>query len=255
MRSGGFTLVETVVSVAIVLTLGTVVGGAGWKAYESASLAVSASNIRQLSAGAAAYLGDNNQTYWKYREVVPKEGVRWWFGFEPQSSLNAGEGNRVLHAERGPLGPYVPAGLRPDPSFSFTGKAFKPKFRSGYIGIGYNVLLADVGEDSRRGWAGSGEPMRWGGLVDPSQTVVFATCAQVNTFQPPASSKKPMVEEFYGFDEKEVTIHGRHRGLAMVAFASGNVGFVELDQTTLDPRAPSASIGRFAPRGEMKFLR
>jgi hypothetical protein len=54
-----------------------------------------------------------------------------------------------------------------------------------------------------------------------------------------------MVEEFYGIDTLNPTVHGRHRGKAMVAYASGNVDFVELAESTLDRRAPEAKIGRF----------
>jgi prepilin-type N-terminal cleavage/methylation domain-containing protein len=255
MKEKGFTLIELLAAMAIVLVLGAVMTGAGWKVYESSSLAVSANNIRQLAAGASAYLGDNNYTFWKYREGVPGEGVRWWFGMEPTSSLSAGEGNRTFDPARGPLGAYVPAGVRPDPSFAFTGKAFKPKYRSGYLGIAYNVLLGNADGNRSQAWIGIGEPLRFWQLEKPEQTVVFATSAQVNSFQRPASPSNPMIEEFYGLDDREVTVHFRHRGNAMVAYASGNVGFLPLEESTLDPRAPEAGVGRFAPRGSLKYLR
>ncbi|HEY5793293.1 MAG TPA: hypothetical protein VIS74_08340, partial [Chthoniobacterales bacterium] len=59
---------------------------------------------------------------------------------------------------------------------------------------------------------------------------------------------------FYGIDQNEITVHFRHHGQAMVAFASGSVGFLPIDETTRDSRAPKASIGRFAPRGDKKYL-
>jgi len=250
-----FSLIEMVVALAIVLILASLATAAGWRVYESSSLAVSANNLRQLGAGMAGYFGDNEYTFWKYREWVSGEGVQWWFGLEPTDSFGRNEGERLLRASEGPLGPYMPSALRPDPSFSFTGKAFKPKFAHGYIGIGYNIHLADRDSRSWAGWSGYGDPMTYWQLEDPSKTVVFATSAQVNTFQPPASGSNPMIEEFYGIDENEVTIHGRHGWRAMVVFASGNVGFLELDESTLDSRAPKASIGRFAPRGNAKYLK
>lgn len=255
MREKGFTLVELLAAAAIVLVLGTVVTAAGWKAYESSSLAVSANNIRQLAAGASSYLGDNNYTFWKYREGVPGEGVRWWFGMEPISSLSSAEGTRTFDPSHGPLGAYVPAGMRPDPSFAFTGKAFKPKYKSGYLGIAYNVLLGNAQGNRSQAWIGIGEPLRYWELENPGQTVVFATSAQVNTFQKPATASNPMIEEFYGLDDREVTVHFRHRGSAMVAYASGSAGFLPIDPTTLDSRAPEAGVGRFAPKGSLLYLR
>lgn len=250
-----FTLLELLVTLSILLVLTSLGIGAGWKVYESSSLAVSANNLRQLAAGMAGYFGDNEYRFWKYREWVAGEGVRWWFGLEPIESFGKAEGQRVLRPQEGPLGPYMPASIRPDPSFSFTGKAFKPKFAHGYIGVGYNVHLADSQFRAWAGWSGYGEVARYWQLSDPGRTVVFATSAQVNTFQPPASGSNPMVEEFYGIDDREVTVHGRHSGSAMVVYATGNVDFLTLDESTLDGRAPAARIGRFAPSGDPKYLK
>jgi len=254
-RVRAFTLVECLAATAIVLVLGVLATAAGKNAFKQSSLAVSANNLRQLAAGTAAYLGDNNYTFWKYRENLPGEGVRWWFGFEPLASLGAPEGTRTLDPGRSPLAGYIPAGFRPDPSFGFTGKAFKPKYRFGYIGTAYNVHLADSEFRSTRGWIGTGQPARYWQLENPAGTVVFTTSAQVNAFQAPASSSNPMIEEFYGIDEREVTVHFRHGGKAMVAFANGAAGFLEMDPTTLDKRARSAAVGRFAPVGNAKYLR
>ncbi len=248
MQRAAFSLVEMLVAIAIIVVLSAVAAPAVWGAYKTSSLAVSANNIRQLASGAAAYLGDNNFVFWRYRENVPRQGVRWWFGLEPSASLSASEGNRTFDPLQGPLSGYVPAGFRPDPSFGFSGKPFKPKYKFGYIGLGYNVLLGG-------GWTGSSSPLRYWELQNPAETVVFATSAQVNTFQRPASARNPMVEEFYGIDDREVTVHFRHNGQAMVAFANGSAGFLPLDESTLDRRAPNAQVGRFAPRGSTKYLR
>lgn len=35
----------------------------------------------------------------------------------------------------------------------------------------------------------------------------IATSAQVNTFQEQASANNPMIEEFYGIDDRETTVH------------------------------------------------
>jgi prepilin-type processing-associated H-X9-DG protein len=247
MRLKAFSLLETITAITVIVILGACLAGAGWSAFKSSSLAVSANNLRQLSAGSAAYLAENNYTFWPYVSSDPsKSGRMWWFGFEPAASP-AEEGKRLLDPSEGPLGPYVPGGLRPDPSFRFSGKPFKPKFQFGYIGIGYNVKLGS-------GWLGKEKKKTYWELPEPGRIVVFATSAQVNTFQAPASSKNPMIEEFYGLSETDVTVHFRHGGSAMVGFADGSCGFLPMDKSTLDSRAPQAAIGRFAPLGSTKYL-
>lgn len=242
-RRRAFSLIELLVATSITAVLAVLLAGAGWSVYKNSSLAVSANNIRQLSAGGAAYLADNNYVFWKYLEDHGSAGAVWWFGYETyKSRYNTPEGQRSFDPTGGPLGGYVPAGLRPDPSFTLTGRAFKPKYKNGYIGIGYNTLLA-------------GPNASYWSLPKPGEIVVFATSAQVNTFQPPASSKNPMLEEFYGLSMNDVTVHFRHGGYAMAGFADGSAGFLPMDKSTLDDRAPKAAIGRFAPKGSDLHLR
>ncbi len=249
MRDGGFSLVELLVAIALAAVLGSLVFVAGRKAHAASSLAVSANNIRQLAAGGMAYLADHQNTFWTYREKVrgAEKGVRWWFGFEPAASVSRPEGRREFDPSRGPLGEYVPKSLRPDPSFALGGRAFKPKYRNGYIGIGYNTLLGG-------GFLGNLPLKKQTALGDASKVVMFFTSAQVNTFTKPASARNPMIEEFYGIDETEVTVHFRHGGKAMVAFASGAADFLPMDESTRDQRAPRANIGRFAPVGSRLYL-
>ncbi len=248
VRKTAFSLIELLVVIAIVLVLGSVALTVGWKVYESSSLAISASNIRQLSVGGAAYLADHNYVFWPYRAAKEDEptGTNWWFGLEPSGGTTV-EGERVLLPNEGPLGGYIPAGFRPDPSLRLGGKSFKPKYKFGYIGMGYNILLGG-------GWLGVGKLTNALQLSKPGEIVVFATSAQVNNFQSPASPSNPMLEEFYGIDQREVTVHFRHHGNAMVGFANGSAGFLSMDRSTLDTRAPKANIGRFAPKGSTKYL-
>lgn len=245
-----FSVLELSISIALTVVLAALAIPMASKVYEGSSLAISANNIRQLAAGAAAYLADNRHTYWKYVDLKPEEepGNLWWFGFEPAASAGLPEGKRWLEVSRGPLAGYLPSALRPDPSFTLQGRAFKPKYRNGYLGIGYNVLLGG-------GWLGTGPLKTYWELENPSQVVVFSTAAQVNTFQPPASADNPMLEEFYGLDKQYSTVHFRHRGFAMVAFANGSAGFLSMDESTRDPAMPQANVGRFAPRGEAKYLK
>jgi len=246
-----FTAVELLSALAIVIFLAAVLVTAAWKVYANSSLAISANNIRALSAASASYLADNNYTFWPYRYSDPQlpKGVSWWFGFESAASMSLGEGNRSFDPSQGPLGGYIPASFRPDPSFKLSGKAFKPKYRSGYLGVGYNILLGGSWM-----WDGKKPLMRYWELPEPGKIVVFSTSAQVNTFQSPASRTNPMVEEFYALDGNEISVHFRHNKNAMVAFANGSAGFLPMDPSTLDSRAPKANVGRFAPKGSTKYL-
>jgi len=247
MRREAFTLIELLVATSIAAVLAALLTGAGWNIYKTSSLAVSANNIRQLTAGGAAFLADNNYTFWKYREERTN-GTAWWYGYETRQSVySTPEGERSFDPSGGPLASYVPAGIRPDPSFSLTGRAFKPKYKSGYLGIGYNILLGG-------GWGGGLTNRTYWSLPKPGEIVVFATSAQVNVFQPPASSRNPMIEEFYALDDVYSTVHFRHGGYAMVGFADGSAGFLPMEKSTLDPRAPKATIGRFAPKGSTLYL-
>ena len=248
-KEPAFTLIELLVVTATIIVLCAVAAPAVWGAYRMSSLAVSANNIRQLAAGGAAYLGDNNYRFWPYRsngEVDGTKGAVWWFGFEPGKSLGKPEGERTIDMDNGPLGPYVPRNIAPDPSFGFAGTPFKPKYKHGYIGVGYNVVLS-----GKLGWTPrGGPPLRYWDLKHPEKTVVFATAAQVNTFQKPASARNPMIEEFYGFDDdrgKIPSVHFRHNGHAMVAYATGSAGLIKMDEATKDRRAPDANVGRLPP--------
>ena len=256
MHEKGFTIIELLAVITIVLVLAAVAAGASWKVYESTSLAVSANNIRQLAAGGVNYLAEHNYIYWPYRQNDPANGtgITWWFGFEPIASVSRAEGEKEFDPSKGPLGGYIPKGIRPDPSFSLSGVAFKPKFKNGYIGVGYNVVIGG-------GFFGVAPRLNQWQLSDPSKVVVFSTTAQVNDFQSPASPAKPMLEEFYSIDAGDgaqgryPSVHFRSNGKAMVSFASGNAGFLDMDESTRDPRMPKANVGRFAPKGSTAFLK
>lgn len=251
-----FSMVELLAAVSIMGVLSTI-GLLAWqKIYTTSSLAVSANNIRQLAAGGSAYLADNNYVFWPYVGPcpdVPRDNI-WWFGLEKADSLRRPEGQREFDASQGPLANYIPKGIRPDPSFTIHGKAFKPKYRFGYIGVAYNILIGG-------GFYKSSSGMRnYHSLSDPARVVVFATSAQINDFQRPASRRNPMIEEFYALDEGRgrqaiyPNVHFRHNGKAMVAFATGNAGFLEMDESTRDQRNPRANVGRFAPNGSTRYL-
>jgi hypothetical protein len=261
MRRQAFTLVEMLVTLGVMVFLTFIAVLVGKGVWERSAVAVSAANLRSLAAGAQSYLAENNRQFWPYRENVvagqygvPGTGVRWWWGFESTASLNAGEGRRDFDASLGPLGAYVPKGTRPDLGFAVRAAAFKPKYRHGYIGIGYNVLLGGSGFNPPSKTRPQPAMSYWQ-LSNPARVVVFTTSAQVNTFQAPASTSKPMIEEFYGIDHRERTVRFLYGDTALVAFADGSCGFLPIDESTRDTRMKEANIGRFAPVGSTKHLK
>ena len=247
-----FTLIELLATIGILTVLCSVAAPAVWGAYKTSSLAVSANNIRQLAVGGAAYLSDNNYRFWPYLTRTESGDDVYWFGLEPAGQKGRPEGERVIDMQAGSLGGYMPRTMVPDPSFGFTGKPFKPKYKFGYIGVAYNVHLAGE-KNGKASWltvpAGP-QPLSYWDIKKPAETVVFATSAQIYPF-----SNDALIEEFYGIDQKEVTVHFRHNGQAMVSFADGSCGFLPMDPSTLDTRAPDAMIGRFAPKGSTNYLR
>lgn len=235
-----FTLTELTVSLTIFGLLLALTAPAATSVRRHVTWGVSSSALRQLSVAAQTYLADHQGQF--FRSLVKEEdGDQWWFGFESASGSKA-EGQRVLDKSRGPLGPYIAnsAGQVPDFAFTSMGASFKPKFTNGYFGFGVNTELTG-GPTGRE----TNKLRQIQQLARPAQTALFATCAQINNFQPPASRKRPMLEEFYFFNNTDCrsTIHFRHGGKAIVAFADGSQQAIAGDPARWDRRLPRAAVG------------
>jgi prepilin-type N-terminal cleavage/methylation domain-containing protein len=239
--SRAFTLIELMTVMIILGVLLTLLAPAAMAVKRQTTLATSSSALRQLSIAAQTYLGENNGRFFLSREDT-MDGVQWWFGFESSSGPKA-EGQRVLDKSKGPLGPYIAdsAGTVPDFAFTSMGASFKPKFKNGYFGFGVNTELTGgpTGQISSK-------VRQINQLARPGQIALFTTSAQINTFQAPASVKKPMLEEFYFFNTTDCanTIHFRHAGNALVAFADGSQREVSGNRSSFNSRLPSACVGK-----------
>ena len=236
-----FTLIELMAVMVILGVLLTLLAPAVYAVKRQTTLATSSSALRQLSIAAQTYLTENNGRFFLSREDT-NGGVQWWFGFESASGPSV-EGRRILDKSKGPLGPYIAdsAGTVPDFAFTSMGASFKPKFKNGYFGFGVNTELT--------GGSTGQMPSKLkhiNQLARPGQIALFATCAQINTFQAPASVKNPMLEEFYFFNTTDCanTIHFRHAGNAIVAFADGSQREVPGDRALFNSRLPSACVGK-----------
>lgn len=244
----GFTIVELLVVVVIVSVL-AVVTIAGVQGARAKALQVSsANNLRSLGVATTNYLGEHHGKFFPYRSLAPGGGVEWWFGREGQGGQ--GEGSREIDRGKGPLGEFVEnaGGVEVCPGLGAYMDIRKAKFAGASFGYGYNVHIGG-------GWLGNGARLNLTTTKHrASEIAVFATCAQVNTFQPPASPDNPMVEEFYGFDRRQKTIHFRFNRKALVLFANGGVKAVEPEEETMDKALESADVGRFSPVGSTKWL-
>jgi prepilin-type N-terminal cleavage/methylation domain-containing protein len=238
----GFTLIELLVVVAIIGILVSLLMPAISTAKIASSRAISAHTLNQLIISGRFYLGDHQNTMWPYSQNSAA-GTQWWFGFETWASQSMPEGQRTCDYSTGPLGPYVisTGGLKEDPAY-LQYPHLKPKYQDGNYAYGYNTVLAGP----------SNQPRNAMQVTNPSQIIVFATCAQVNTFQAPASPSNPMIEEFYMIDDdssSNPTAHFRHGGEALAAFLDGNVRALnmtnDMQPGSQDMRMPSANIGRF----------
>jgi len=235
-----FTLAELLVAMAILGLLLFLAVPAAMAVRRQVTLGVSSSALRQLSTAAQTYLADHDGQFFRSLEKL-KDGDQWWFGFESHAGSRT-EGARVLDKSRGPLGPYIAdsAGRVPDYAFTSMGASFKPKFKNGYFGFGVNTELTGgtTGRDPTK-------LRRIEQIPQPGRTALFATCAQINNFQAPASRKKPMLEEFYFFNTTDCrnTIHYRHGRRAIVALVDGSQQFVPGDPATWDRRLPGAAVG------------
>ncbi len=91
-------------------------------------------------------------------------------------------------------------------------------------------------------------------IAHPAQVILFGDCAQVNTFQAPASPKNPLLEEFYMIDETYKTIHFRHGSCANMLFLDGHVEKFQMYPGTEDARVAGESVGRITPVGSTQYL-
>jgi len=235
-----FTLLELLVTISVIAILAAMSLGALTKVRSVAQRAVCANSLRQLGAATHLYLSEHDQTFFAYSQVT-SEGTMWYFGFE-KSGGPSGEGDRELDQTAGPLYPYVRQvkGIQVCPAFPYNSALWKPKFKGASWGYGYNTSLSNANAAK---------------FEQPSRIILFGDCAQVNTFQAPASSKNPMVEEFYMIDSAQRTIHFRHGASANMLFLDGHVDGMKLYPKTQDTRIKSEKIGRITAIGSTEFLR
>jgi len=191
-------------------------------------------NLRQLGLAVQMYWDDNGGNAFRYRGVSTNGGDLYWFGWLARGS----EGTRAFDGTQGALSPYL-QGRRVEicPALKYDSPQFKSKAAGAAYGYGYNLSLSAPPE----------QPPVNAYRLPSNDIAIFADAAQVNTFQPPASPGRPMLEEFYYIATNEPTAHFRHERTANVAFRDGHVGGEKPVAGSLDPRLPKEYVGRLRP--------
>ncbi len=245
-----FTLIELLVVIVLIAIIAGLAMAGIQELQNAGKKAASTSNLRQFAAATHLYLADHNNTFFPYRQLQRDHSVLWWFGAETQSSLGSAEGQRHIDKTLSPLFPYLQQSGKVEvcPGFAADKNITKSKYDGASYGYGYNVLLGG-------GWMGTAPLEHISNLEHPANTIFFATCAQVNTFQAPASPDHPLIEEFFGLDDQFKTIDFRFAERALVLFGDGHVEPREMYPGTADERTQPPRIGRVTPVGSMEMLK
>jgi prepilin-type N-terminal cleavage/methylation domain-containing protein/prepilin-type processing-associated H-X9-DG protein len=239
-KTSGFTLTELLAAVAIIAVLASLSFGAMTQVKSIMQSAYCANSLRQLGAASQLYLNEHQHICFDLYQDLPS-GRLWYYGYETYASVGMPEGQRSVDETQSPLYPYINqvGGVEVCPSFPYGQAVWKPKYQGASWGYGMNYYL-------------SGENVLT--LPHPSQIILFGDCAQVNTWEPPASSSNPMIEEFYWIDDQYATVHFRHGNCANILFLDGHVEKFTMYPGTLDTLLPGVNVGRITPVGSLTYL-
>jgi hypothetical protein len=210
-----------VVVVAILALLATLGYGAVSNFRDSANVAASSSNLRQLAIAALTYAADHNATLPPHAVYDPELGQNreWCYGYFQFDTANA--------LAEGILGPYLDDAesvlrCRVWQARADVQKMFKAGGKPGLLGYGYNGLnLSSLvpAAEAPGGQAGHYQGHPLASVADQSRTVMFATSAM-----PFGKSAAPQ-EMIWGPDHviKQPCVRLVTDDQALVAFVDGSV--------------------------------
>ncbi len=241
-----FTLVELLVTIAVISILAVLLFPAIQKGLVAANRTHCISNLRNLNTALAMYYQENNGRFFPYVEDV-QGSSHFYIGFEVTSGS---PGDRVLDMTRARLSPYFEhsGGVQTCPTFPYGEGYHLAQFTTPTYAYGLNAYML-------KGTAQNmGSSVQNFDLIPlPAQTITWADCALLNTTEGEASPQNPMIQEHYILDaEPTPKFHFRHGGLCTAAFADGSVR--PLNSFFLYPE-PDGQLGYLQSSGEDYLLR
>jgi prepilin-type processing-associated H-X9-DG protein/prepilin-type N-terminal cleavage/methylation domain-containing protein len=236
-RSNAFTLVELLVVIGVIALLAALLLPTLARSKASAQRIKCTSNLHQLGLAAHLYWDDNSGNSFRYGGTSTNGGQLYWFGW-----IGAGaESQRAFDATQGILYPYLRGrGVELCPAFNYFLPQVKLKAGGATYGYGYNWFLSA---------APAKPPVKVSGISRPSEIVLLADAAQINTWQAPASPDHPMLEEWYYVDDSSSQPNGhfRHRQRANAVFCDGHVAVEKFVPGSVDRRLPNQFVGQLRP--------
>lgn len=217
-RAYGFTLVEILVVIAIVLVLAVVSFSAGKAMLTRARIIQSTTNLRSLAIANTTYAADNGV----YCPASDQSNTRRWHGSRKSVDAN-------FDPTTGFLSPYLGKSLRVTTCPLFKAMVIgSGSFEDGTGGYGYNS--AYIGGrpggafDSRTKILIPEKPVN---VSDPGKTVMFTTAAyaRASGLQESADCEPPFWDYGSGPSDNRPspTVHFRANGKALVAWCDGSV--------------------------------
>lgn len=221
----GFTLMEILISVSIVVVLASLLIAGADRVLRNSANARCVSNLRTLAAAHLLYTADHNGQFISYDTGA----VAWTAGLRDAGCLDEDTGAFFCPAFSRESDLKTPFDVA-----NRTGGLGTSK-RGIYSHYGYNYL--HIGSSRREG--GSLEPAKLSSLSRPSRTILLAESIYSRTSTP--------ARGYYLIDDRVSNTYlpdGRHNGIN-IAFADGHVSMLPMSGT--NPWAsPPNGIGTFS---------
>jgi len=209
----GFSLIELVVVVFVIVILGLLLGGAARQAYKMSMSARSATNLHAIAEANLLYAADHNGVYCPAME--PRNLIRWHGG---RTGISA-----KFDPTKGYLYPYLQDGGQSlhCPVFENFYTASTDTFEAGAGDYGYNEMY--IGGTPKNQF----QPEHVANVANPARTIMFT-----DTCLPRADGiqEYPFSEPYYSVNPNETlgyamcpSVQFRHGGLAHVAWCDGSV--------------------------------